>query len=221
VKRLALLILLCVMPAAAGQSDLSTPKAAARSLFNAINTGNRDAVAAALYSADDAQAEYARALADMIVAGKHLGDVAQKQFGAAGAAIGAGTLDPAAGAKLDEATVEQSRDQAKIVVPGQERPMSFRRNKNGQWGLVIYDAAAAPTMEMGKQTKLVRMLAEAIDASAAEISTGTFKTAEAATTAVQQRLHGVMLSFHRPTTKRSTTAATSTAPTTAPTTSPG
>ena len=95
--------------------------------------------------------------------------------------------------------------------------MSFRRQKNGQWGLVVYDLASAAPADIAKQTKLVRMLAEAMQTSAAEVSSGTFKTADAATTAIQQRLHGVMLSFHRPTTKRATTAATtSTAPATSP-----
>src|SRR4051794_3006982 len=65
-------------------ADLSTPKAAAKSLFAAISAGDRDGVRAALYAGDDAQAQLAAAMAEFIVANKQLGDAAKGKFGAAG-----------------------------------------------------------------------------------------------------------------------------------------
>jgi hypothetical protein len=196
----SLLLLLLAAPA-----DLSTPKSAARSLFDAINAGDRAAVAASLYAADDAQANYTNAMADMIVAGKSLGDAARRQFGPAGEGIGMSTLDPATAAKLDQATVQQTGDSARIMVPGQPRPMSFRRRSDGTWGLVVFDATSTTQPDIAKQTKLVRLMADAMQISATEIAKGTFKDAGEATTAIQQRLHAVMLSFHRPATTRSAT----------------
>jgi hypothetical protein len=203
----SLLLLLLATPA-----DLSTPKSAAKSLFDAINAGDRAAVAAALYAGDDAQATYNSAMADMIVAGKMLGDAARAQFGTAGAGIGMSTLDSAAAAKLDQATVEQAGDSARIMVPGQPRPMSFRRRGDGTWGLVIFESTATTQPEMARQTKLIRLLAEAMQTSATEISKGSFKDPAEATAAIQQRLHGVMLSLHRPATTRSATTTSATAP---------
>ena len=202
--RSVLLVLLFAANALA-QADLSTPKAAAQSLFNAINNSDAAAVRGALYAADEQQAEYATAMADLIIAGKKLGDAGRARFGAAGAAIGAGTLDPSDAARIDAATVELSGDVAKVIVPDQPRPMSFRRNRDGTWGLVITDASTATTQSIAKQSRLVRMLAEGMNKSAAEIQAGDYKTPEAATTAIQSRLHGVMLQFHRPSTTRATT----------------
>jgi hypothetical protein len=153
-------------------------------------------------------------MADMIVAGKVLGDAARRRFGAAGAAIGGGVLNPADADRIEQATVQQSGTSATLTVPGQPRPMSFRRRADGAWGLVIFDAASATQPDVAKQTRLVRLLAEAMETSADEIARGTFKDAGDATTALQQRLHAVMLQFHRPATTRS--ATTTSAPATQP-----
>src|SRR5437773_1631405 len=99
------LILALSMCALAAEADLSSPKAAAKTLFNAITAGDRDTVRASLYAANDQQAQLASAMADLIVNGKKLGDAAEARFGAAGDPIGRGMLDPADLAKLDQASV--------------------------------------------------------------------------------------------------------------------
>ena len=48
-------------------------------------------------------------------------------------------------------------------------------------------------------------MTEAIETSAGEIAAGDYKNPDAALTAIQQRLHGVMLQFYRPATTRSVT----------------
>src|SRR5439155_6650817 len=133
-------VLLICASALAAEPDLSTPKAAARTLFNAINAADRDTVRASLYAVGDDQAQLASALADVIVAGKKLGDAAQARFGKAGDPIGRGMLDPSDLSKLDQATVKENGDAATLLVPGQPRPMSFRK-QNGQWKLVVTDYA--------------------------------------------------------------------------------
>lgn len=202
--------LLAAAPAAAPAPDLSSPKATAKSLFNAINLGDRDGVRAALHAADEPQAELAAAMADLIVAGKKLGDAAKARFGAAGDPIGRGMLDPNSLKKLDDATVDIKGDIATLTVPGQPRPMSFRRHGDGNWRLVVTDFGGAAPENIGRQVKLVRQMGEALDASAREVAGGAHKTPDAALNAIQQRLHGVMLAFYRPSTTRSTTTQAST-----------
>jgi hypothetical protein len=185
-------------------NDLSSPKSAAKSLFVAIQSGDTDAVKDALYQPDAQQAELMSARADLIVCGKKLGDAMHEKFGASGDVLGAGSLDSADLAKLDDATVEQSPDRAKLTVSGQPRPMSFRK-QDGKWRLVISDITSASPESLAKQTLLVQMMADALRTAATEITAGAYKTPDAAKTVIEQRLHNVMLTFQRPSTTRSTT----------------
>ena len=186
--------------------DRSSPKAAAVSLFKAITAGDRDAVAAGFYSGNDEQRALAAAMADVIVSGKKLGDAAKEKFGKAADPIGRGMLDPSDLEKLDDATVvETGPDAAVLTVPDQPRPMSFRR-QGGEWKLVVTDFGGAAQANIAKQTRLVRAMADAIDAAATDIASGKYKTADEATFAIQQSLHQVMLSFYRPSATRPATA---------------
>jgi hypothetical protein len=204
-RRFATVILFVLATAAAAaEPDLSTPKTAAKSLFNAITAADRDAVAASLYSANAEQQQLASAMSDLIVAGKKLGDASRNRFGKSGDPIGRGMLDPADLTKIDAAEVNETGDTATLTVAGQPRPMSFRK-QDGKWKLVITDFAGAAPDNIAKQIQLVRLMTEAIETSAREISAGDYKAPDAALTAIQQRLHGVMLQFYRPATTRSAT----------------
>jgi hypothetical protein len=117
-------------------------------------------------------------------------------------------LDPADLEKLEDATVvETAADAAVLTVPDQPRPMSFRKH-GGEWKLVVTDFDGAAAANITKQTRLVRSMADAIAAAAADIAAGKYKTPEEATFAIQQSLHQVMLSFYRPTTRPATAPAT-------------
>lgn len=212
--RIATIILLLALGAPgarAPEQDLSSPKSAAKTLFNAINTGDRDAVAAALNSENEDQGQLAFAMADLIVAGKRLGDAAHEKFGSAGDPIGRGMLDPADPSKIDAATLNENGDSATLVLPNQTRPMSFRK-RDGKWRLVITDFGGAAPDNIQKQIRLIRLMSEAIQTSATEVASGKYQTADAALTSIQQRLHGVMLTFYRP----ATTHAAAGEPTTQP-----
>jgi hypothetical protein len=206
-------VLFAAPAATSPAQDLSSPKAAAKSLFNAISTGDRDGIRAALYAAGSAQAELADAMADFIAANKRLGDAARAKFGKAGDPIGRGMLDPADLARLDAATVKENGDAATIEVPSQPRPMSFRK-QDGQWKLVVTDFGGAQPQNIQRQTKLVSMMAQAVEDSAQDITAGKFATPDAAVAAIQSRLHGVMLAMtHPPATTRAATQPAATAPT--------
>jgi hypothetical protein len=190
--------------------DLSSPRAAAKTLFHGVSIGDRDAVRAAFFTDSAQQEQLAGAMADLIVSGKRLGDAARERFGAAGDAIGRGMLDPADLARLDAAEIKpDGDDRASMDVPGQSRPMSFRRGADRKWRLVVTDLGGASAENISKQTHLVHMMAGAMDESAREIAGGKYKTADAATDAIRARLNEVMVNVNRP--------ATATAPATAPT----
>jgi hypothetical protein len=201
--------------AAAAAPDLSSPKAAARSLFTAVSAGDRDGIRAALYADNGAQAELADAMADFITANKRLGDVAKARYGKAGDPLGRGMLDPSDLSRLDAAAVKRSGDAATVQVPGQPRPMTFRR-QGEQWKLVITDFGGAQPQNIVRQTRLVARMAEAVDESAQEIESGKYPTPDAAAVAIQSKLHGVLLAFAHPATTRAATTRAATQPTTTP-----
>ena len=190
-------------PTLAAPADFSTPKAAAATLFTAVSHGDRDVIAAALYAADAPQRALADAMADLIVSGKHLGDAAHQRFGDAGDAIGRGMLDPADLQRLDAATVKESGDTATLEVPGQSRPMPFRR-QDGKWRLVVTNFGGATPDNIERQTHLVKMMAEAMEESSREIAANKYPKPDAAVDAITKRLHEVMLTFNRPATTRTT-----------------
>ncbi len=169
-------------------------------------------VARAFYAADDAQRALADAMADLLVNGKRLGDAARDRYGKDADAIGRGMLDPSDLSRLRDAVVKQSGDTAVIEVPGQPRPMSFRRGRDGQWGLVVTDFGGAAPENIARQTRLVKMMADAMDESAREVASGKIPTPDAATASIQKRLHEVMLNFTRPATTRAATTTATTVP---------
>lgn len=187
--------------------DSDSPREAARYLFTAIYSGDREGIASLLFAENDAQRELVGAMAGFIVAGKGLGDAAREKFGAAGDPIGRGMLDPGDLSKIDQATVKVTGDAATLDIPGQTRPMSFRR-QDGSWRLVVTDFGGAAPENLARQIALIHLLTEAVDGAAAEIAAGKFKTADDAATAVQQRLSAAMLKSYRPATTRATTRET-------------
>ena len=208
-RRVLLAIFFMSAASAFAAEDLSSPKSAAKSLFLAIQAGDAAGVLDALYQPNAQQAELMSARADLIVAGKRIGDAMHNQFGPSGDVMGAGTLNSADLAKLEEATVEQNGDRAKITVPGQPRPMSFRR-QDDKWRLVISDVTTATPESLAKQTQLVRMMADAMKTGATDVAAGTYKTPDAAKKAIEQRLQNVMLTFEKPSTTRATTNGSTT-----------
>lgn len=216
---LMLMLMMIATSAQASEVNLSTPKDAAKTLFTAVAAGDRDGIRAALHASDAQQDALADAMAQLIVSGKRLGDAASLKFGAEGDALGRGMLDPSGLSRLDGATVSESGDNATLEVPGQNRPMSFRK-QDGKWRLVITNFGGALPEHIEKQTRLVILMAEAMDESTAEIGAGKFATVTDAAGAIQKRLHGVMLKFNRPGTTQSTTQPSTTQRSTQPTTQP-
>ena len=185
-------------------ADLSSPKSAAESLLAAVAAGDVAGVRAVLYSPGPQQDELTSARASLIVAGKKFIDAIHAKFGDSADAMTRGMSDFPPAATIENAKVEQSGEQAKVTLPGQPKPMEFRRQA-GQWHLVVSELADAAPESIAKQTQIVQLMAGAMDSCADEIKAGTYKSADAAINAIQQRLQNVMLKFDKPSTTRATT----------------
>jgi hypothetical protein len=189
--------------------DLSTPRAAVRSLVQAVEAQDGRAVLKVFFSADDAERELARTFADLIVSTKNLGDAVRARYGSGVDSLASGLVGPAELAKLDQAEVKQSGDTATLIPMGQSRPMRFRRTEDG-WKLMVRDFANAED-DLPQQVLLLKSVARAFDEMTAEIAAGKHERSLDAESAIQTKLAAVMIraaTTSSPATTRSTTQAT-------------
>src|SRR6267378_1382900 len=92
---------------ARGEPDLSSPKAAARSLYQAVDAEDGEAILKIFYAKDDTERELAKAFADLIVSGKKLADAVKAKFNTTGESFGAGMIGKEELAKLERAEVKE------------------------------------------------------------------------------------------------------------------
>jgi len=177
---------------AAVEADLSSPKAAAKSLYRAVEASDA-ATVREVFQADDAkQRELAAAFADLLVTGKALTDAASKKFGQAGEDIGQAMVGKDEPARIDAAEEKRSGDTATLVLPGQSRPMVFQQS-GGKWRLRVMEYAGATPQNLPRQLTMLRRVTAALAESAKEIGEGRYATVDDARKAVEGKLHGVMI----------------------------
>src|SRR4051812_12335667 len=202
----AIVVTTCARAAA---PDLSSPKAAAKSFYAAVEAGDAAAMRDMIGADDADHQKLAQAFADVIAAGKKLADVARDKYGAAGDPIGRGSITREDAAKIDSATVEENGDDATLTIPGQQTPIKLHRT-SGAWKLDIRSFHGARAEELPAQITLVSNMAAALTEAADEINTGKYATATEAESAIQQKLNEVMIKAVKPATQ----------PTSQPTTKP-
>jgi len=200
-RRMRALILLGVVAVVAGDAaavepDLSSPKAAAKSLYQAVEASDAAAVRKVLQADDAGQRELAAAFAELLVAGKSLTDAASKRFGQAGEEIGQAMVGKDEPARIDAAEEKRSGDTATLVFPGQSRPMTFRQS-GGKWRLRVMDYAGATPENLPRQLAMLRRITSVLEQSAREIGEGRYATVDDARKAVEGKLHGVMIDILR------------------------
>ena len=201
--------------------DLSSPKASAKSLYEAVDRADGQAIRAIFFTETDAQRQLADAYADMILATKRLADVAKSKYaGAAAAAADALTLGamPAEDIKrIDAADVKHDApDRATLTLPLATRPMTFRKTERG-WQLVISDFAGGAADRIDGQIEMTRQITAAVTDIADGIATDKYPTPHDAEQAIQQRMNEVMtraVRKHLPTTGATGAAGGTTQPTT-------
>jgi hypothetical protein len=177
-------------------ADLTSPKAAAKTLFTAIHNQDVDQLRAALDSTDEGQRQLTAALADVIIAGKRLADASHAKFGTAGGAIAKPMIATSDFKKIDNATVTEVSETATVTIEGQPRPMTFRK-RDGSWRLVVEENGVATPEEFKQRLKLRTDMAAALRETALDLAAGKYATPQEAERYIQERLHAVMIgTFH-------------------------
>lgn len=187
--------------------DLSSPKSAAKSLYEAAERADEDAIRQILFAQSEPERELAEVYAKLIVSGKHFADAAKKRFGGAADAIAQGAFPVGEIDKLESATVKETGETATLQLPGERKPMTFRRTPAG-WQLALADLSAAPD-KLPAQIALTRDIAQVFAKLSDEIAAGKYATVQDAETAIQQQINEAM-----------TKAARKRPPTTTPATYP-
>ena len=191
---LRLIAVLGIALSMAEAPDLSSPKAAAKSLYQAVDRGDGEAIRAVFFTETDSQRQLADAYAEMILATKRLGDVAKSKYAGAAAADA-----PALGAvptedvkRIDAAELKQDApDRATLMMPLATRPMSFRKADRG-WQLVISDFAGGAPDRIDAQVEMTRQITAAVTDIADGIEADKYPTSHDAEQAIQHRMNEVM-----------------------------
>ncbi len=189
----------CRVRAADNKVDLSTPKAAAKSLVQSVEAGDGDAIKKIMLAEGPEQEKLAAAFSDVIVSGKKLSDAARAKFGSAGEALGQGMITKDDVAKIDTAQVEQKDNTATLTISGQAKPLVFQK-KETEWRLTVMDFAGALPDQIDKQRQLLAAVAHAMTEATDEITSGRYANATDAEAAIKQKLNNVMVKNFQPTT---------------------
>lgn len=189
------------------QTAAGDPKATMRSLYAAVAKADTAAIQRLLVVQNDPDQQLVKAYADLILAGKQLGDTARQRFPGAVGAFAQGTMLPEDSHLIDtaEATIDGNR--ATLKLSGRIERVQFERI-DGVWRMVVAQAESTPALREQQRTLLVDM-ADAMRKSAQEISEERYNTIQDAEAAVKERLGGVLAKALRESTP-------STRPTTAP-----
>jgi hypothetical protein len=208
-----LILVLGIVLSLAEAPDLSSPKAAAKSLYQAVDRGDGEAIRAVFYTETDAQRQLADAYAEMILATKRLADVAKSKYAgtAAAGALALGAVPSEDAKRIDAAELKQdAHDRATLTLPLATRPMTFRKTERG-WQLVISDFAGGAPDRIDAQVEMTRQITAGVTEVASGIEADKYPTPHDAEQAIQQRMNEVMTRAVRrnlPTTEPSTLPAT-------------
>jgi hypothetical protein len=184
--------LLCIgISALAVEPDLSSPKTAIKSLYEAVQAQDGDAVLKTFYAANEEERELARAFAGMIVAGRKLSGAAKERFGSAGEALGSGMMSAEEFSRLDQAELKETGDTATLAPLGRSRPIPFHRTE-GRWQVAIREFANGE-LGLPRQTAMLKKVGAVFDEVAGEINAGKFATSQEAESVIQTRLANVLI----------------------------
>jgi len=197
---LPLVLLMFAAPALAAV-DLTTPKSAAKSFFEAVNAADSSAMRDCLLIDGADQEKLAGPYIEVIVSAKKLADAAREKFGVSGEKIAAGALPREDVTAIDNASQSDSGDTAALTVHKDGKPLKFRKTAGG-WKLILLDYAGGKNDDLPGQVKLLSNLAAAMNDTANEVAEGRFPTPADAESAIQQRFSEVMVKRYKPATSQ-------------------
>jgi hypothetical protein len=182
-------LMICASPVFS-QVDASTPKSALKSLYAAVQNGDATTIRQLLIVQNDPQQQIANAYADLILAGKRLGDVASHKFPGSSNAFAQGALLPEDAAKIDSADLTVDGDTAKLKFAEQQSPIVLKQTDAG-WRLFVEQSDDTPKHH-ADQLLLLHAMTDAMNKSADEIDADKYATVEDAESAVKNRLGAVV-----------------------------
>jgi hypothetical protein len=187
------LVLLAGADQPAAATDPASPKEAYKSLRAAIERADAEAVKRLLIidNEQDPSQPLVTAYANLLLAGKRLGEAARKKFPGTSDAFALGTLPTEEAAKIDAAAQSIEGDRATLKLQGEDHPVMLRRI-DGNWKVVLsQEPAGATAAQRADQLALVQGLADAMNSCADDIAADRFASAEDAKNAVKERLGAV------------------------------
>src|SRR3954447_18955100 len=172
--------------------DLSSPKSAAKSFYEAMNNSDGSAMRDCLLIEGEDQQQLAGAFIDVILSGKKLADAAKEKFGPSGDKIAAGAISREDAGAIDKAAQSDDGDVSTLMIDKQSRPLKFRKTGAG-WKLILLDFAGTKKELLGDQIKILTNLSAAMNDTSDDIAAGRFPTSADAEAAIQQRFSEVMV----------------------------
>jgi hypothetical protein len=192
--------------AALAATDLSSPKSAAKSFYDAVAASDSAAIRDCLLAEGDQQQQLADAYVELIVASKKLGDAAKEKFGANGGKLSAETINKEDAARIDSATqTDKSPEEVQLTLDPVAKPLTFHRTSTG-WKLIVMDSATAKPEAIEPQVKLLTTLTAAMNDTTDDIAAGKFPTSTDAESALRQRFSEVMVKAYKPASQPTTKA---------------
>jgi hypothetical protein len=200
-----LCLLLPWQPEVVVQPDLTTPRLAARSFYEAVDRGDEQALRQILVSGTQSERELAEAYSKLIVGAKRMADAAKKRYGDSADALASGAYPAIEIEKLNSAAVNESGDSATVQTPEMKQPMKFRRTPAG-WQLTL-DDFTQDDQNLKAQIAVISDVAIVFARLADEISQGRYATVQDAESAFAQNVSEAMtrtVREHPPTTAPAT-----------------
>lgn len=201
---LSIFIVLATVLGDAANATMNAPEDGPKKTLGAMMAALAAHDSAALETLCDASNDSDRALvsatAKMLVAGRTLADAATKKFGEAGEMLGKGPIAKGDEKDISAANVTIAGDSAELLLPGHTLPLRFVQ-RDGVWKFKVNDFAGSQQRDLARQAALVDMFAGALSEATKEIEEDRYATAEAAQTAIRQKLNFVLMRSLAPATQ--------------------
>jgi hypothetical protein len=174
--------------------DYSTPVAAAKSLYNAVQADDPGAIQDVLYAANDQEKQLCRTFADLLVAGRKLQEAVRSKFAQGDANFAAPMITQSDLAKYDQGheQISADGDEAQLTLSGQAHPLKFKKVE-GKWKVIASDYAGATPANLPQQMHTLARLTRVLTEAAADVDSGKYPTAAEAEAGIQQKLYDVII----------------------------
>src|SRR5438876_9175161 len=161
--------LLCAAPPNAPPPDFSSPRAALKSFYQAVESADIVSIRAALLSENDQQRKLADAFTNVIAASQKLASAAREKFGAAGDSMQISAIPKDEIAKVDAALLKIDGDDATLQIEDRPRPIQLHKTQDA-WKIRVMDFAGATPANISAQIDLLDQLAQILSDTAAGIA---------------------------------------------------